>query len=30
VARLEGYECVIDAGLQRAFRRNRLAAAAVP
>jgi NAD(P)-dependent dehydrogenase (short-subunit alcohol dehydrogenase family)/acyl carrier protein len=30
VARLEGYECVIDAGLQRAFRRNRLAPAAVP
>jgi acyl transferase domain-containing protein/NADP-dependent 3-hydroxy acid dehydrogenase YdfG len=30
VARLEGYESVIDAGLQRAFRRNRLAPAAVP
>ncbi len=30
VARLEGYECVIDASLQRAYRRNRLAPAAVP
>jgi acyl transferase domain-containing protein len=30
VARLEGYECVLDASLQRAFRRNRLASAAVP
>nr|WP_281415421.1 type I polyketide synthase [Pelotalea chapellei] len=24
IARLEGYECVIDASLQRAFRRNQL------
>jgi acyl transferase domain-containing protein/acyl carrier protein len=30
IARLEGYECVLDPGLQRAFRRNRLAPAAVP
>jgi acyl transferase domain-containing protein len=30
VARLEGYECVLDPALQRAFRRNRLAPAAVP
>jgi acyl transferase domain-containing protein len=30
VARLEGCETVLDASLQRAFRRNRLARAAVP
>jgi NAD(P)-dependent dehydrogenase (short-subunit alcohol dehydrogenase family)/acyl carrier protein len=30
VARLEGYECVLDPALVRAFRRNRLAPAAVP
>jgi hypothetical protein len=30
IARLEGYECVLDAALQRAFRRNRLAPTAVP
>jgi NAD(P)-dependent dehydrogenase (short-subunit alcohol dehydrogenase family) len=29
IARLEGYECVLDPALQRAFRRNRLAPAAV-
>ena len=29
VARMEGYECVLDPALQRAFRRNRLAPAAV-
>jgi hypothetical protein len=27
IARLEGYECVIDAALERAFRRNQLAPA---
>jgi len=25
VARIESYECVIDASLNQAFRRNRLA-----
>jgi hypothetical protein len=30
IARLEGYECVLDPALQRAFRRNRLAPTAVP
>jgi NAD(P)-dependent dehydrogenase (short-subunit alcohol dehydrogenase family) len=30
VARLEGYECVLDPALQRAFRRNRPAQAALP
>jgi hypothetical protein len=30
IARLEGYECVLDPALQRAFRRNQLAPAGVP
>jgi hypothetical protein len=30
IARLEGYECVIDPALKRAFKRNRLAPTAVP
>jgi hypothetical protein len=30
VARIEGYECVVDAGLIRAFRRNRTAQPALP
>ena len=29
VARLEGYECALDAGLERAFGRNQLAEPAV-
>ena len=29
VARLEGYECIIDPSLQRAFRRNQLRTAGV-
>jgi hypothetical protein len=29
IARLEGYECVTDAALAGAFRRNRLAGAAL-